>query len=218
MISIFLLILLYVLRDMIINHKKLDYDNYMVLISIILVFLLSLITGHIITAPSVALLTIIIFLSIIKKEKESIIISISNNSRIKEKLKTLNTIDYDKYEVTLITTNKEIKIKENIKVIYDLPSIKKIKNLYKILVFKILNYKAYDHSICNGYDYDSIYVTYMKDASYDSKLYIEKQDLKEDEFIVDIVLDYKKIIVDNKDIKDKMVKKYPKLKTRIIIE
>jgi len=216
--SIFLLILLYVLRDMIINHKKLDYDNYMVLISIVLVFLLSLITGHIITAPSVALLTIIIFLSIIKKEKESIIISISNNSRIKEKLKTLNTIDYDKYEVTLITTNKEIKIKDNIKVIYDLPSIKKIKNLYKILIFKILNYKSYDHSICNGYDYDSIYVTYMKDASYDSKLYIEKQDLKEDEFIVDIVLDYKKIIVDNKDIKDKIVKKYPKLKTRIIIE
>ena len=56
---------------MIINHKKLDYDNYMVLTSIILVFLLSLITGHIITAPSVSLLSIIIFISIIKKDKEN---------------------------------------------------------------------------------------------------------------------------------------------------
>ena len=216
--SILILIMLYVLRDMIINHKKLYYENYMVLTSIILVFLLSLITGHIITAPSVSLLTIIIFLSIIKKEKESIIISISNNSNIKEKIKTLDNIDYDKYEVTLITTNKEVKIKNNIKVIYDLPSINKLKNLYKVLVFKILNYKSYDHSICNGYDYDSIYVTYMKDASFDSKLYIEKQDLKEDEFILDIVLEYKTIIVDNKEIKNKIIKKYPGLKEKIIIE
>ena len=216
--SIVILIMLYVLRDIIVNHKKNTFENYMTITSIILILLLSLITGHIITAPSVALLTIIIFISLIKKDKESIIISISNNSNIKEKIKTLNTIDYNKYDVTIITTNKKVKIDDRIKVIYDLPSISKFKNLYKILVFKILNYKIYDHSICNGYDYDSIYVTYMKDASFDSKIYIEKQDLKEDELIIDIVLDYKKIIVDNKDIKEKLIKKYPDLKNRIEIE
>ena len=215
--SIVLLIILYVLRDMIINHKKLDYDNYMVLTSIILVFLLSLITGHIITAPSVALLSIIIFISIIKKDKESIIISIGNNNRIKDKIKSLDIIDYNNYEVTIIT-NKEVKITDNIKVIYDKSSNNKLNNLFKILVFKILNYKLYDHSICNGYDKESIYVTYMKDASFDSKLYIEKQDIKEDEFILGIILDYKKIIVDNKEIKDIIIKKYPTLKEKIEIE
>lgn len=210
--------IIYVLKEMIINHKKISYDNYMILTSIILVFLLSLITGHIITAPSVALLSIIIFISIIKQDKESIIIAISNNSNIKEKIKTLDTIDYDKYEVTLITTNMDIKTKNNIKIIYSLPSINKYKNILKILVFKILNYKAYDHSICNGYDYDSLYVTYMKDASNDSKLYIEKQDLTEDEFIINKVLEYKVIIVDNKEIKNKITKKYPLLKDKINIE
>ena len=215
---IIVLIMIYVLKDMIINHKIIDYDNYMTITSIILIFILSLITGHIITAPSVSLLSIIIFISIIKKEKESIIIAISNNSYIKEKIKSLNSIDYNNYEVTLLTTNKEIKIRQDIKVIYALPSINKYKNIFKILVFKIINYKSYDHSICNGYDYDSIYVTYMKDASFDSKLYIEKQDLKEDEFILPIVLEYNKIIVDNKDIKNKIVKKYPNLKNKIEIE
>ena len=215
--SIVVLIILYVLRDMIINHKKLDYDNYMVLTSIILVFLLSLITGHIITAPSVSLLSIIIFISIIKKDKESIIISIGNNNKIKDKIKSLDKIDYDNYEVTIIT-NKEVKIKDNIKVIHDNPSNNKLNNLFKVLVFKILNYKSYDHSICNGYDKESIYVTYMKDASFDSKLYIENQDVKEDEFILGIILDYKKIIVDNKEIKDRIISKYPLLKEKIEIE
>ena len=212
-----MLVLIYVLKDMIINHKKLDYENYMVLTSIILIFLLSLITGHIITAPSVALLSIIICLSIIKKDKESIIISIGNSNNIKEKLKSLDIIDYDNYEVALIT-NKEIKVKKDIKVIIDKPSTNKFNNLLRILVFKILNYKAYDHSICNGYDHESIYVTYMKDASYDSKLYIEKQDLKEDDFIIDIVLEYERIIVDDKTIKNKIIKKYPEIEKKIIIE
>lgn len=216
--SIILIIVLYVLKDAIILHNKIDYNNFMTITSIILIFLLSFVTGHIITAPSVSLLTIIILLSLIKKEKETIIISISNNSNIKEKIKTLDNIDYNKYNVTLITTNKEIKIKDNIKVIYDLPSINKYKNLIKILVFKIINYKLYDYSICNGYDYDSIYVTYMKDASFESKLYIEKQDLKEDELIVRLLLEYKIIIVDNKDIRKKLIRKYPSLKEKIIIE
>ena len=216
--SIILIIMLYVLKDAIILHKKIDYNNYMTITSIILIFLLSFVTGHIITAPSVSLLTIIILLSLIKKEKETIIISISNNSNIKEKIKTLDSIDYDKYKVTLITTNKEVKIKDKINVIYDLPSINKYKNLIKILVFKILNYKIYDYSICNGYDYDSIYVTYMKDASFESKLYIEKQDLTEDELITKLLLEYKIIIVDDKDIRKKLIRKYPSLKEKIIIE
>ena len=212
------IIMIYVLKDMITNHKNMNYDNYMIVTSIIIIFLLSLLTGHIITAPSVSLLTIIIFISIIKREKELIIISISNNSYIKEKIKNLNTIDYNKYEVVVITTNKEVKIKDNIKVIYDLPSSKKYNNLLKILIFKILNYKLYDHSICNGYDHESLYVTYMKDASFDSKLYIEKEDLKEDELILPLLLEYNKIIVDNKDIKNKLIKKYSLLKEKIIIE
>ncbi len=216
--SIILIIMLYVLKDAIILHKKIDYNNYMTITSIILIFLLSFVTGHIITAPSVSLLTIIILLSLIKKEKETIIISISNNSNIKEKIKTLDSIDYDKYKVTLITTNKEVKIKDKINVIYDLPSINKYKNLIKILVFKILNYKLYDYSICNGYDYDSIYVTYMKDASFESKIYIEKQDLTEDELITKLLLEYKIIIVDDKDIRKKLIRKYPSLKEKIIIE
>ena len=58
----------------------------------------------------------------------------------------------------------------------------------------------------------------MKDASFESKLYIEKQDLTEDELITKLLLEYKIIIVDDKDIRKKLIRKYPSLKEKIIIE
>ena len=210
-------VIMYILKDIIINHKKIDYENYMTITSIILIFILSLMTGHIITAPAVSILTIIIFISLIKQDKERIIIAIGNSNYLKDKLKSLKIIDYDKYKVTVIT-DKKVSVTNNINLIVNKPSTNKFINLLKVLMFKIVNYKTYEHSICNGYDLNSIYVTYMKDASYDSTLYIEKQDIKEDEFIMDIVLEYNKIIVDNKEIENKIIKKYPLLKDKIEIE
>ena len=51
-----------ILYKVLTNGKKIDYDNYMVKLSIFLILILSLFTGHIITAPAVSLIAVIIIL------------------------------------------------------------------------------------------------------------------------------------------------------------
>ena len=59
---IFFGITLYVLWKVLRKEKTLNFDSYMTFISLLLIIFLSFFTGHIITAPAVSLIAIILIL------------------------------------------------------------------------------------------------------------------------------------------------------------
>ena len=104
--SIYLLVLYCVLR----NKQKLTYDRYMVKLSLALILILSLLTGHIITAPAVSLIAIILILSLSKRNKKDLLFAAVNFEigGIENALINLsNNINYDKYNVDVILEEKK---------------------------------------------------------------------------------------------------------------
>lgn len=62
-------IYLYILYKVLSTDRKIDFENYMVKISIFLILLLSFFTGHIITAPAVSIIAVILILDNMKVPK-----------------------------------------------------------------------------------------------------------------------------------------------------
>ena len=137
------------------------FENYMLKISILLIIVLSLFTGHIITAPTVSIFAIIIILNISKRNKKRLLFTAVNFDigGIETALvNLLNNIDYSKYDATVILekkygihldkVNKNAKVEElsvsNIKNII----VRKTINFSKKLWFIIFNYHNYDFSCC----------------------------------------------------------------------
>lgn len=181
---IFFSITFYVIIKILKNQEKLTYEKCMLYVSILFIVFLSFFTGHIITAPSVSILAIIIILSLNKRTKKDLLFA--NNSMIiggieKAQVNLLNSIDYKKYNVTLILENKEgellnkindnviikeIKVNNNKNII-----IRKLVNATRKLVFKIFNYQNYDFSCCyTTYSYSSNKIAKM--ASKNNSIYI----------------------------------------------
>ena len=69
---------LYVLINLTNKKRKLDFNLYMLNISILLVIFLSLFTGHIITAPSVSLIVIALILSLQTRKKKDLLFAIND--------------------------------------------------------------------------------------------------------------------------------------------
>ncbi|MBQ6323556.1 MAG: O-antigen ligase family protein [Bacilli bacterium] len=134
---LFFSIFIYVLYKVLRKNDKMTYSRYMTFISLILIIFLAFFTGHIITAPSVSLIVIVIILSIEKREKLDVLLI--NKSIDKINKKQLENIDYTKYNITLVIA-EESKNKINKNII-----IKKQPNK---LLFKIFNYHNYDFSCC----------------------------------------------------------------------
>ena len=55
-------IYLYILYKVLSTDRKIDFENYMIKLSIFLILLLSFFTGHIITAPAVSIIAVILIL------------------------------------------------------------------------------------------------------------------------------------------------------------
>ena len=155
--SIYLLVLYCVLR----KKQKLTYDRYMLKLSLGLILILSLLTGHIITAPAVALITIMLILSLSKRNKKNLLFTAVNfeiGGIENALINLLNNINYDKYNVDVILeenkgillpkVNKNAKVKElkvnNNKNVF----IRKLINFTNKLMFTIFNYHNYDFSCC----------------------------------------------------------------------
>lgn len=62
-------IYLYILYKVLSTDRKIDFENYMVKLSIFLILLLSFFTGHIITAPAVSIIAVILILDNMKVPK-----------------------------------------------------------------------------------------------------------------------------------------------------
>lgn len=143
------------------ERPHLTYNNFMLKLSVLLIIILSLLTGHIITAPAVSLIAIILILNTQKREKKDLLFTAVNfdiGGIETALINLLNNIDYKKYNVTVILEEKkgillprvnekatvtELKVSNHKNVI-----IRKSLNLLRKLWFTILNYNNYDFSCC----------------------------------------------------------------------
>lgn len=143
------------------ERPHLTYNNFMLKLSVLLIIILSLLTGHIITAPAVSLIAIVLILNTQKREKKDLLFTAVNfdiGGIETALINLLNNIDYKKYNVTVILEEKkgillprvnekatvtELKVSNHKNVI-----IRKSLNLLRKLWFTILNYNNYDFSCC----------------------------------------------------------------------
>lgn len=167
---IFFSVYLYILVQTTKIKRKLNFNLYMLNVSMLLILFLSLFTGHIITAPAVSLIVVVIIMMLQNRRKKELLFSI-NDLRVggieTAIINLLNNIDYKKYNVTLVMEEKtgvllknvnknvkvqELKVSNNKNVI-----IRKGINFLRKLNFSILNYHKFDFSCC--------YATYSLSAN-----------------------------------------------------
>ena len=193
---IYFILTLIVIYKILKNKHKKTYDNLMLYTSILLIALLSLLTGHIITSPSVSLICIVLFMMLSNKSKKRLLIIYD-----KEKENIENKIDNDVYDI--VTINNKIKYKNNI----------------KLLIFKILNYMTFDTCICYHIEYehsselaitssDYKIILINKDFINKNKMFMYYKDIR--------IYQYEKIIFDTKNKKDKFVKIYSDLNNKCL--
>ena len=151
----------YVLYKVIISIKSLNYENYMIRLSTFLILILSLFTGHIITAPAVSIIAIIIILdNHIRSKKDLMFATVHfDMGGIDTSLTNLlNLFDDNKYNVTVVLEEKrgiflprvnknakveEVKVSNHKNII-----VRKLTNLIRKLIYTIFNYKNYDFGCC----------------------------------------------------------------------
>ena len=234
---IFLSIFIYMISLIFTNKNKYSYQSLMKYTSLFFIILLAFLTGHILIAPSVSLLSIIIIMSISKRDKKDLLFadkSMITGGIEKAQLNLLNNIDYKKYNVTVILEEKtgELldKINNNVKVIELKVSdnnnviIRKIINTYRKLIFKIFNYHNYDFSCCyTTYSYSSNKIA--KIASQNNSFYVHSdysnvyKDEKDFRNFFDSrkVDEYKNIIFVSNESKKSFIKYYPELKEKTLV-
>ena len=234
---IFLSIFIYMISLIFTNKNKYSYQSLMKYTSLFFIILLAFLTGHILIAPSVSLLSIIIIMSISKRDKKDLLFadkSMITGGIEKAQLNLLNNIDYKKYNVTVILEEKTgdllDKINNNVKVIELKVSdnnnviIRKIINTYRKLIFKIFNYHNYDFSCCyTTYSYSSNKIA--KIASQNNSFYVHSdysnvyKDEKDFRNFFDSrkVDEYKNIIFVSNESKESFIKYYPELKEKTLV-
>lgn len=174
---------IYVFYALLKNRKETSFDTYMLYVSILLIFILSLITGHMITSPAVSILIIVLLLQMEKQKKRLLFTAYHLKiGGIESALVNLtNRINKEKYDVHILLEKKEgdllNHLDDNILVseykVYndDNLLLRKFKNLFKRIGYIITNYHTYDFGCC--------YATYSlsgsklaKIASFNNCLYV----------------------------------------------
>ena len=234
---IFFIISIYMLYKTIEKPKKYSYQRLMIHTSIFFIGFLAFFTGHIITAPSVSLLCVIIILATSKRNKKELLFadkSMITGGIEAAQVNLLNNIDYKKYNVTLILEEKtgelldkindnvlikELRVSTNNNVI-----IRKLVNVYRKLVFKLFYYNTYDFSCCyTTYSYSSNKIT--KIASLNSAFYVhsdysnvykDEKDFREF-FDSRKVWEYNHIVFVSNESKSSFIKYYPELEAKTLV-
>lgn len=219
------------------KRRKLDFEQYMLYISILLSIFLSFFTGHIITAPAVSILVTVLLLMLAKQKKKRLLFTAHslNVGGIETALINLvNRINLEKYQVDILLEKKEgiflDKVKEEITVkefkVYNNKNviIRKILNLAKRLIYTATDYHTYDFSCC--------YATYSlsgsklsKIASINNSIYIhsnyEQIYAKEKEFREFFdnrdIRNFKHIIFVSNQAKDSFLKYYKDEKAKCLV-
>lgn len=163
-------IYVYVLFNVLKDKQKTDFNRCMRLVSLLLIIILSMFTGHIITGPAVSFIAAVIIVMLAKRNKKDLMFAAVNfdiGGIEKALVNLLNRINYDKYNVDVVLEEKkgiflpkiiskanitELKVSNHKNII-----IRKVTNMYRKLIYTILNYQNYDFSCC--------YATYSYSAN-----------------------------------------------------
>lgn len=198
-IAIFLTII-FIFYKILKNKQKLTYERYMLLLSFAYIIILSFFTGHILTSPSVALISLAIIISLNKKSKRDLLfaaVSLDIGGIEKALVNLVNKIDQKKYNITIVLEEKKgiflNKVKDGIIIkevkVNNSSNIlkRKIINFMTKYIYKVFNYKNFDFSCCYAtYSYSSSKIALM--SSDNSSFYVHN--------------DYRKIYKNIKDFKN----------------
>ena len=223
----------YVLLKLLREKKEKSYEHYMINVSLFLIVILSFFTGHILIAPSVSTLVVMILLSYTKYKKKHLLFtaySMDLGGIEKALLTLVNRLDLEKYKVTIVLEKKqgmflerindsvivkEVKVSEENIVI-----IRKMINAFRKLCFKIIHYHNYDFSCC--------YATYSQSgsklalmSSTNTAIYVHGDytiAFNEVDFYTFFnsrnIQDYKNIIFVSNENRDSFIEKYKELKDK----
>ena len=203
-------ILLYVLINLLKEFRVKSYNELMYLLSIIFIFLLSLLTGHIILSPAVSLIVTIILFKMTKREKKDLLFSLIDSKDYIMKL--LNDLDKSKYNITILT-NKQSTLNSNIILRHKRDANKHntlkgaICNFINTINYKIINYDNYDYS----FSYNSKFNNKLAlISSNNNTVYISENEINKD------INSFNNIIITKDEIKESLLKKYPEIENKII--
>ena len=209
------------------RRKKLDFTQYMLYISVVLSVLLSFVTGHIITAPAVSILLIVLLL-LLEKNKYERILFIGQNSNIDKSLESkINNLDLEKYKVEFLLITRKIKEKNRLSSEIIIKKykpatnknkiIEKIINSLKLLWYQIINYQMYDKCYCYQ-ECDKLKNNLGTISSSYYNIYVDKTNKKKEELITELPADNIKHIIFKTE-KDRQVflKSNPKLVEKCLL-
>lgn len=234
---IFFVPYIYVLISVLQERNSFSFRQLMLYLSLFLVIVLSLFTGHIITAPSVSLIVCFLLLSLTKKDKKELLftgVNLNIGGIEKSLVNLVNKIDKDKYRVTIILEKKEGELLEKLdksivvkefKVSNNRNKIfRKVVNLLRRCTYSIFNYHTYDFSCCYAtYSYSGNKITRI--SSLNNSIYIHSDysyiypDLEDFRRFFDTrdIYDFKTIFFVSNEACRKFTKIYPGLKDRCLV-
>lgn len=231
---IFFIPYIYIVLIIFTSKKIFNYDNIMKYFSLCLILVLSLFTGHIITAPSVSIVSVILILNAVPRCKKDLLFtaySLDVGGIETALVNLLGRLDYNKYNVTLILEKKEglflESVNNNVNVLEYRVSdnsnilLRKIVNYLKRIKFIIFNYNNYDFSCCYAtYSYPGNILALM--ASKNSCLYVHSDythiyDEKGFKYFFESrnIDKFKNIIFVSNESKSSFLKYYPQYKYKL---
>ena len=227
-------IFLYIMYKLLKPKKITNYNDLMYITSILLIVLLSIFTGHILTAPSVSFLVGIILLNINNHKKKDLLFTSVNldiGGIEKALVNLVNRIDSNKYNIEIILEDKkgslldqinkniivkELKVSNNSNIL-----IRKITNYLRKLSFKIINYHNYDFSCCYGtYSYSSSKLALIGSSNNSFYVHSDYRNVYKDDkdfynfFNSRNINNYKYILFVSNESKNGFIEKYKDLKNR----
>ena len=228
-------IYLYVLSQIFKAKQTHTYTRCMQLVALLLILVLSMFTGHIITGPAVSLIAAILIIMLAKRNKKDLMFAAVNfdiGGIEKALVNLLNRINYDKYNVDVVLEEKkgiflpkiiskanitELKVSNHKNVI-----IRKVTNMYRKLIYTILNYQNYDFSCCYAtYSYSAnklALISSKNNAFYvhSNYTYIYKDEKEFRQFFDTRNIDkYKRIIFVSNEAKNDFMKFYNHLENKL---
>ena len=234
---IFFVPYIYVLISVLQERKAFSFRQLMLYLSLFLVIVLSLFTGHIITAPAVSGFVSFILLSLVKNDKKSLLftgVNLKLGGIEKSLVNLVNKIDKNKYQVTIILEDakgellekldKSIKVKE-FKVSNNKNKIiRKGINILRRCVYALFNYHTFDFSCCYAtYSYSGNKISKL--SSINNSIYVHSDysyiypDLEDFRRFFDTrgIYDFKTIFFVSLESCRKFTKIYPSLKNRCFV-
>ena len=229
-------IFIYVLSKTLKNKKIKTYNDLMYLTSILLIIILSFFTGHILTAPSVSILVVILLLNINRKKKDLLFAAVNLDLGGIEKalLNLVNRIDSNKYNIEIVLEEKkgifldqinnnivvrELKVSNNKNVL-----VRKTYNYLSKLIYKIFNYHKYDFSCCYAtYSYSSSKIALISSLNNAFYVHNDYRTIYKDDndfykfFNSRGINNYKNIIFVSNENRKGFIQKYSNLKDRCLV-